>query len=202
MNNIIKFMDHFKKLRESYPRPQDVQKFLRKMKYNTEEKGETQLSALSALKKGRAHCLEATLIAAAILEHSNYPPLVMSLESKDELDHVIFIFKEKGRWGAVARSRMEGLHGRKPIFKSLKELALSYFDPFVDQTGWLTGYAVANLDDIHSPWRDSPRQVWKVVTYLIELKHTRLEISARRHKKWFNYYKKTGESGLKQPSWW
>lgn len=195
-------MEQFKRLSRRYPRPQDVQKFLRKMKYNREEEGETQLSALGALKKGRAHCLEATLIAAAILENSGFPPLVMSLESKDELDHVIFIFKEKTGWGAVARSRMEGLHGRKPIFKSLKELALSYFNPFIDQTGWLTGFAVANLDDIRSPWRDSKRQVWKVVDHLIYLKHTPLKVSSRRHKKWFEHYKKTGESGLKQPSWW
>lgn len=97
---------------------------------------------------------------------------------------------------------MEGLHGRKPIFKSHRDLALSYFDPFIDQTGWLTGYAVANLDDIRSSWRDSSRQVWKVVDHLIKLKHSPLRVSARRHKKWFDHYKKTGESGSKQPSWW
>jgi len=194
--------DIFKKLNRRYPRPRDVQYFLRSMKYNREEKGETQLSALSSLKKGQAHCLEAALIAAAILEHSNYPPLVMSLESKDDLDHVIFIFKEKTGWGAVARSRMEGLHGRKPIFKSPKELALSYFDPFIDKTGRVTGFAVANLDKMNSPWRNSPRQVWKVASYLIDLKHTSLHVSNRRYNKWFDYYNETGQSGLKQSSWW
>jgi hypothetical protein len=192
----------FKRISQRYPRPRDVQKFLRKMKYNTEEEGETQLSALSALKKGRAHCLEATLIAAAILEHSGYPPLVMSLESKDDLDHVIFIFREKTGWGAVARSRMEGLHGRKPVFKTLKSLALSYFDPFIDKTGRLTSFAVANLNEINSPWRDSRRQVWKVVNFLIELKHTKLKVSDSRYRKWFDYYKKTGQSGSRQSSWW
>ena len=64
----------------------------------------------------RAHCLEAALSAAVILEQHGYPPLVLSFESIDELDHVIFVYRQRGRWGSVARSRDPGLHGRKPVF--------------------------------------------------------------------------------------
>ncbi len=195
-------IEYFRKLSQRYSNPKSVQKFLRNLDYNNEERGETQRSALSAVKIRRAHCLEATLIAAAILEYSGYPPLVMSLESKDQLDHVIFIFKEKTGWGSVARSRMEGLHGRKPVYRSLKQLALSYFDPFIDKTGRLTGFAIANLDDMKTPWRNSRRNVWKVAADLIALKHTPLLVSDFRYQKWLEFYKRTGQSGLKQPTWW
>ena len=65
---------------------------------------------------GAAHCLEAALSAAVILEQHGWPPLVLSFESIDGLDHVIFVYRARGRWGSVARSRDPGLHGRKPVF--------------------------------------------------------------------------------------
>ena len=65
---------------------------------------------------GCAHCLEAALFAAVVLEQHGYPPLLLSFESIDRLDHVIFVYKQRGRWGSVARSRDPGLHGRKPVF--------------------------------------------------------------------------------------
>ena len=66
------------------------------------------------------------LAAATILEHHGYPPLLMDLESKDQLDHVLFLFRRRGRFGAVARSRDPGLHGRKPVFRSVRALVTSY----------------------------------------------------------------------------
>ena len=92
------------------------------------------------VKRKEAHCLEAAVGAAVILEQHGYPPLLLDLQSQDLLDHVIFVFKVDGRWGSVARSRDAGLHGRKPVYRSIRDLALSYFDPFVDLTGRLKGY--------------------------------------------------------------
>src|SRR6266581_2436423 len=66
------------------------------------------------------------LFAAVVLEQHGYPPLVLSFESIDELDHVIFVYRKKGRWGSIARSRDPGLHGRKPLFATPRALALSY----------------------------------------------------------------------------
>ena len=83
---------------------------------------------------GRAHCLEAALSAAVILEQHHFPPLVLSFESIDELDHVIFVYRQRGRWGSIARSRDPGLHGRLPVFATPRALALSYVDPYVDFT--------------------------------------------------------------------
>ena len=82
-----------------------------------------------------------------ILEQHGYPPLVLSFESIDELDHVLFVYRQRGRWGSVARSRDPGLHGRKPVFRTPATLALSYVDPYVDFSGRVTGYAVVDLRD-------------------------------------------------------
>ena len=189
-------------LSQKYSTPSAVQKYLRATNYNREESGETVRSALSAFHKGEAHCLEAALLAAAILENHGYPPLVMSLESKDNLDHVIFVFKEKSGWGSIARSRENGLHGRAPVFKNLKSLALSYFDPFIDKTGRLTAFGVTHLDESKTRWRDSRRNLWKLENYLIELQHEKLKTSNSRYEKIFREYLKTGLTVQRGQSWW
>ena len=98
--------------------PRKVQLWLNALPYNTERQRETLRGFRSVMRAGRAHCLEAALTAAVILEQHGYPPLVMSIESQDWLDHVVFVYKERGRWGSIARSRDPGLHGRKPVFMS------------------------------------------------------------------------------------
>ena len=124
-----------------------MQRFLNALPYNTEPPpgGPTLRSLRGVVRTGTAHCLESALAAAAILEQHGYPPLVLSFESIDELDHVLFAYRADGRWGSVARSRDPGLHGRKPVFRTARDLALSYVEPYVDFTGRLTGYAVADL---------------------------------------------------------
>ena len=112
------------------------------------------------IKRNEAHCLEAAVGAAVILEQHGYPPLLLDLESQDLLDHVVFVFKENGRWGSVARSRDIGLHGRKPVYRSLRDLAWSYFDPYVDFTGRLKGYGLTSLYELGNyDWRFSPRKM-------------------------------------------
>jgi hypothetical protein len=181
--------------------PKQVQKYLRTLPYNREKKGETLYSADRALKRGRLHCFEAAMAAAAILEHHGYPPLVVSFESKDELDHVIFVFQQNGKWGSVARSRDQGLHGRPPIYRSLRELTWSYYDPYVDDTGKITGYQIANLDDTGADWRASKKSVWKAEKYLMKLKHVPLRSSKERYKKLKKNYLAHGAM-KKQKNWW
>ena len=194
--------DIFKRLSQKYRTPYQVQKFLRTFPYNREFKGETLRSAWGALKHRTAHCLEAAFLAAAILEHRGYEPLVLSLESKDNLDHVIFVFRTKSGWGAIGRSREEGLHGRSPVFRSLRQLANSYFDPFIDKTGKLTGYGLANLNEARGDWRHSRLNVWAVEKFLIDLPHKRLPRSHARYSKWYKIYLETGEAGRRQSHWW
>ena len=107
----------------------------------------------------------------ASLEQHGYPPLLLGLESVDLLDHVIFVYRHRGKWGSVARSRDPGLHGRKPVFRSPRALAESYFDPYIDYTGRVTGYSViASATSMGSyDWRFSRRNVWAVENMLLEL---------------------------------
>ncbi len=125
--------------------PMAVQRFLNRLPYNTEPGGDTLRSFRQVARRGTAHCLEAALFAACVLEQHGYPPLLMGLELVDLLDHVIFVYRHRGRWGSVARSRDPGLHGRKPVFRSPRALAESYFDPYIDYTGRVTGYSVTHM---------------------------------------------------------
>src|SRR5215831_11308915 len=117
--------------------PAAVQRFLNALPYNDEPPpGRATLRSFrGVVRHGTAHCLEAALAAAVILEQHGYPPLVLSFESIDELDHVLFVYRRRGRWGSVARSRDPGLHGRRAVFATARALALSYVDPYVDFTG-------------------------------------------------------------------
>ena len=153
--------------------PDLVQRFLNRLPYNTESPGpETLRSFRGLVRHGTAHCLEAALAAACILEQHGFPPLVMSIKSVDFLDHVIFVYRQRGRWGSVARSRDPGLHGRKPLFRSPRALAMSYFDPYIDYTGRVMGYAVFDLRQLGSyDWRWSSRNVWPVERALLRYPH-------------------------------
>lgn len=186
---------------KKYKTPLQVQRALRQMEYNREKNGETLRSAESALRAGTAHCFEATFIAAAVLEVHGYPPLILSLESQDGLDHVIYLFQQKGKLGTISRSRDAGLHGRAPVFKSLRDLAWSYYDPFIDKTGKVTGFQIAHLDETQSDWRFGTSNVWKAEQYLIDLKHQKLPSSKARYNRVFNRYKKQGPL-LSGPHWW
>lgn len=171
--------------------PRQVQTFLRKLPYNWEKKQETLRTFRQVIRQGSAHCLEAALAAATILEQHGYPPLLLDLESKDNLDHVLFLYRQKGRWGTVAKSRDRGLHGRKPVFRTVRDLVLSYVEPYVDFTGRVVGYGVTHLDELlpRCDWRLSPRNVWVVERALIRMPHKKLKTSTRRFKEALKRYR-------------
>jgi hypothetical protein len=163
--------------------PGAVQRYLNALPYNTEPPpGRATLRSFrGVVRHGTAHCLEAALAAAVILEQHGCPPLVLSFESIDELDHVIFVYRRRGRWGSVARSRDPGLHGRKPVFRTARALALSYVDPYVDFTGRIIGYAVVDLRRLGEyDWRLSERNIWKVERMLLAEPHRRIHSADRR----------------------
>jgi len=163
--------------------PLDVQRYLNALPYNQEPGGRATLRSFrGVVRHGCAHCLEAALFAAVVLEQHGYPPLVLSFESIDQLDHVLFVYQQRGRWGSIARSRDPGLHGRKPLFATPRALALSYFDPYVDFTGRVTGYAVVDLaKEMGSyDWRLATTNVWKVERMLLDFPHRRIASSDAR----------------------
>ena len=170
--------------------PQQVQRFVDSLPYNRENPKETLRSFRSAIAKRTVHCLEAAITTATILEQYGYPPFMLSLESADQLDHILYLFKEKGRWGAVGRSREAGLHGRKPVFRSVRDLVLSYVEPYVDYTGRVTGYGVGNLYDVDNcDWRFSRKNVWKVEKHLLKMPHKKYRMSKRRYERVLRRYK-------------
>ncbi len=163
--------------------PAHVQTYLNALPYNTEPPpGRATLRSFrGVVQHGTAHCLEAALAAAVILEQHGYPPLVLSFESVDALDHVLFVYQSSGGWGSIARSRDPGLHGRKAVFRTARALALSYVDPYVDFTGRITGYTVVDLRLLDGyDWRLSLRNVWKVERMLLNAPHRPIESSDER----------------------
>src|ERR1043165_4933844 len=164
--------------------PAKVQRYFSALAYNREHNGSTLRSFRELIKGKEAHCLEAAVSAAVILEQHGYPPLLLDLESQDLLDHVIFVYRESGRWGSIARSRDAGLHGRKPVYRSLRDLAWSYFDPFVDLTGRLKAYGLATLYALGDyDGRSPPRKMLKIEAHLRAMPHPRLHSSDHRYGK-------------------
>lgn len=163
--------------------PDRVQRFLNALPYNSEPPPDRAKlrSFRGVVRCWTAHCLEAALAAAVILEQHGYPPLVLSFESIDDLDHVIFVYRSDGRWGSIGRSRDPGLHGRKPVFRTARDLALSYVDGYIDFTGRITGYAVVDLRLLGDyDWRLSERNVWKVERVLLDYPHRPIRSSDAR----------------------
>lgn len=172
------------RLIQSLRDPARVQRYFSTMPYNWESDGGTLRSFREVVKRNEAHCLEAAVGAAVILEQHGYPPLLLDIESWDLLDHVIYVFQHRGLWGSIARSRDMGLHGRKPLFRSLRDLTWSYFDPYVDMSGRIKGYGLTNLYDLGNyDWRFSPRRMSKIEDHLRGLPHKRISSSDKRYEK-------------------
>ena len=169
--------------------PAKVQGWLTSLPYNWERQGGTMRSFREVVRRNDAHCLEAAVAAAVILEQHGYPPLLFDLESWDLLDHVIFVFQQEGRWGSIGRSRDIGLHGRKPLFRSLRQLVWSYFDPYIDMTGRIKGYGLTSLYELGNyDWRFNRRNMHKIEDHLREMPHRKLISSDRRYRYWHERY--------------
>jgi hypothetical protein len=127
------------------------------------------------LRERKGHCLEGALLAAAALRVNGRPPLVMDLESVHDDDHVVAVYREGGLWGSIAKSNFAGLRFRAPVYRTLRELALSYFEHYYNLRGerTLRSYSVPvnlkRLDGKH--WMTSEEDVWCVPELLIEARH-------------------------------
>lgn len=167
--------------------PRQVQRWLRSLPYSWDVSVRTFRGVVA---HGRVNCLEAVLCAATILEYHGRPPLVLDLESQDGLDHVLYLFRHRDRWGSIGRSRDAGLHGRKPVFRRVRDLVYSYVDPYVDGSGRIVGYGVFDLDDLtRADWRLGETNVWSVERALIERPHTPLRTSDRRYRRALRRYR-------------
>lgn len=127
------------------------------------------------LRTGSAHCLEGATFAAAALRVLGFPPLVLDLEADRDTDHVIAVFKMRGHWGAVAKSNFAGCRYREPIYRTLRELALSYFPIYFNLRGerTLRRYSrPVNLSRFdHLDWMTSEEPIWFIAEHLCDIPH-------------------------------
>lgn len=116
----------------AHKKPEQVQKLLDELPYRNESE---HLPAVRALRDRRAHCFDGALLAAAMLRRAGIQPYIVDLCAKDDDDHLLCAYSRDGRWGAVAKSNFPGLRFREPLFRSARELVLSYFEFYFSLTG-------------------------------------------------------------------
>lgn len=165
--------------------PHAIQRYLdESIGYNLETRGATCYSPRLVLQHGVAHCMEGALFAAAALRMLGYPPLIVDLEAVRDSDHVLAVYQRNGCWGAVAKSNFAGLRGREPVYRSIRELAMSYFEHYFNEAGEKTlrthsrPVNLARFDK--TCWMTAEEDVWAIPYYLCEIAHTPLMTDAVR----------------------
>ena len=152
--------------------PARIQRFIDDLTY---QYAHTAWSPQRVLRERKGHCLEGALLAAAALRLNGYPPLLMDLEAVHDDDHVLALYRQKGLWGSIAKSNFAGLRFRAPVYRTLRELALSYFPQYYNLRGehTLRNYSrpvnLARLDKLN--WMTSEEDVWCVVDALVAARH-------------------------------
>jgi hypothetical protein len=155
--------------------PHGIQLLLDAMPYHLED---TAWSPRRVLRENTSHCYEGALFAAAALRVNGYPPLIVDLEAEHDTDHVIAVYRVNGCWGAVAKSNYSGLQYREPVYRSLRELTLSYFDMYFNMRRERTLRTFSRPVDMkrfdHLQWMTTDKPVWFVAEYLLTISHTAL----------------------------
>jgi hypothetical protein len=159
--------------------PERIQHFLdTEIAYNKEPDGETIRSPSRVLRDRTAHCLEGALLAAAALRMHGAPPLLLDFEAVRDDDHVLAIFKQHNCWGAIAKSNYSGLRFREPVYRTLRELAISYFEHYfnLEREKTLRKYSrpvnLKRFDPID--WMTAEEDLWPIGEFLLQIPHTPL----------------------------
>jgi hypothetical protein len=157
--------------------PRGIQRALDAMPYHI---AGTAWSPRRVLRGRTAHCLEGAVFAAAALRVLGYPPLLLDFEAVQDSDHVIAVFRLRGHWGAIAKSNFSGLRYREPVYRSLRELAMSYFEGYVNLRGERTLRAfsrpvnLARFDRLYPGWMVSEADLWWIPEHLVDVPHAPL----------------------------
>ena len=156
----------------SFKEPYGIQRFLDELPYHLED---TAWSPRHVLREGTAHCLEGALFAAAALRVLGDPPLIVDFEAEHDTDHVLAIFKVKGHWGAIAKSNYTGCRYREPVYRSLRELAMSYFNTYFNMRRERTMRTFSRPINLarfdNREWMTTEEPIWFIPVYLFEVKH-------------------------------
>jgi hypothetical protein len=152
--------------------PAKIQKFIDAIDY---QYADTAGSPRRVLRERKGHCMEGAMVAAAALRINGHPPLLMDLEAVHDDDHVLALYRQHGLWGAIAKSNFAGLRFRSPVYRTLRELALSYVEHCFNLRGerTLRAYSMpVNLTPLDGKnWMTSEEDVWCVVDKLIAARH-------------------------------
>jgi hypothetical protein len=163
-----------RKLR-SLKNPHGIQRFIDDMPYHL---ADTAWSPQRVLRENTAHCFEGATLAAAALRVNGYPPLVFDLEAEKDTDHVVAIYRVNGHWGAIAKSNFAGCRYREPVYRSLRELAMSYFDAYFNlrrERSLRRFSRPVNLSRFdHRHWMTTDQPLWFIAEYLFTIRHYRL----------------------------
>ena len=165
------------RLFKSLNTPGKIQDFLNKIPINFEEDGkDTCYSPRRVLRKNKCHCMEGAVLAALILRVNGYPPLLVDLTaSSKDFDHVIAVFQINGKWGAISKTNHATLRYREPVYETIRELVMGYFNEYFNDNGkkTLRSYSDAvdltMFDDIN--WMTTENEVWEIPEYLGEVEH-------------------------------
>ena len=154
--------------------PEKIQDFVTSLTTNFEPEGDTCLSVAQTLRQGRAHCIEGAFIAACALWIAGQPPLLMDFQSEGDDDHVIALFRRDGCWGAISKSNHIWLRWRDPIYRSLRELAMSYFHEYVlGRQKTLRRYSrpfdLRKVDP--ALWVSNGEDCWEIAEAVDEIRH-------------------------------
>jgi hypothetical protein len=155
--------------------PAGIQKFIDGMEYHL---AGTAWSPRLVLRERTCHCLEGAIFAAAALRVIGFPPLLLDFEAVNDTDHVIAVFQIDGHWGALAQSNYSGCRYREPVYRSLRELAMSYFEDYFNlrcERTMRTYSKPVNLARFDKRnWMTTEKPVWFIPEYLVDIPHTRL----------------------------
>ena len=157
--------------------PERIQQFIVELPANFEEDGDTLRSVRGVLQHRKAHCIEAAFTAACALWLQGLPPLLLDLTAKGDSDHVIAVFKRGGGWGAISKSNHVWLRWRDPVYRSPRELVMSYFHEYTNkQRKSLRTYSLP-VDLRRFPtdmWVTNGEDCWEVGAALCDVKHFRI----------------------------
>ncbi len=156
--------------------PQKVQDFINALQINYEEDGDTYRSPREVLRLKKAHCAEAALLAAVILWYHRRQPLLLDLKTTpNDTEHVVALFRQHGHWGAISKTNHAVLRYREPVYKTVRELALSYFHEYFLNSGKKTLRSYSAPFDLarvkNKRWLTDKQNLWNLIERLDRSKH-------------------------------